>query len=353
MRLVWDKIPTSENGRNSEGSFIRQPDGGILFAYSRYSSNDYDDGASCDIAVIRSFDEGETWSEPEIIARSADYKVRNLMSVSAVYQEDQTLGIYFIIKENDGNNSIGRALSSDGYTFSCERCLIKGSETYYVLNNDRIERLMDGRLVIPVALHGHNKKEFFDIFAVSSCLVSEDDGKTFSLLPIRLTIPALKAGDVGMQEPGIIQYPDGTIYLWARTSAGFQYESYSHDNLVSFTPPTASVFTSPDSPLEIAEHEGIYYAVYNPVARNAYVHRNGVPYSWSRTPLVIRKSTDNGKTWGPLTPIEEDENRGYCYPAMFFTKDNSMLCAYCRGGEADGICLARLGIMKISLDEIK
>lgn len=353
MKLVWDKKPTPENGRNSEGSFIRQPDGGILFAYSRYSSNDYDDGASCDIAVIRSFDEGETWSEPEIIARSADYGVRNLMSVSAVYQQDQTLGIYFIIKENDGNNSVGRALSADGYTFTCERCQIKGSETYYVLNNDRVVRLADGRLVIPVALHGHNKKEYFDIFAVSSCLVSTDDGKTFSLIPIRLTIPALKAGDVGMQEPGIYQHKDGTIRLWARTSAGFQYESYSHDNLNSFTAPAPSVFTSPDSPLEMAEHDGILYAVYNPVARSLYSRSNGEHVSWGRTPLVVRKSLDDGLTWGPLTPIEEDEFRGYCYPAMFFTNDNSMLCAYCRGGQEDGICLARLGIMKIALSEIK
>ena len=71
-----------------------------------------------------------------------------------------------------------------------------------------------------------------------------------------------------------------------------------------------------------------------------------------RTPIVIRKSTDNGKTFGELNIIEEGE-RGFCYPGVFFTADGSMLCAYCRGGEEDGACLFRLGIAKFALEEIK
>lgn len=74
--------------------------------------------------------------------------------------------------------------------------------------------------------------------------------------------------------------------------------------------------------------------------------------SQGRTPFIIRKSLDDGKTWSYPFVVEEEPDRGYCYPAMFFTKDKSMLCAYCRGGEADKSCLARLGIMKIALDEI-
>ena len=60
MKLVVNMDPKPGNARNSEGSFIRMPDGGILFAYSRYSSDTVGDDDSCDIAVIRSFDEGET-----------------------------------------------------------------------------------------------------------------------------------------------------------------------------------------------------------------------------------------------------------------------------------------------------
>ena len=75
-------------------------------------------------------------------------------------------------------------------------------------------------------------------------------------------------------------------------------------------------------------------------------------HSGARTPFVVRTSKD-GKTWGLPIVIEEDKERGYCYPAVFFTKDNSMLCGYCRGGKEDPNWLARLGIMKIGLDEME
>ena len=37
MKTVWDKRPSADNPRNSEGDFIRLDDGRILFAYSCYS----------------------------------------------------------------------------------------------------------------------------------------------------------------------------------------------------------------------------------------------------------------------------------------------------------------------------
>ncbi len=350
MRLVWDKAPCAENGRNSEGSFIRLPDGKILFAYSRYNTAESGDGADCDIAVITSVDEGETWSEPRIIVRAAEFGVGNIMSVSCVEQKNGMLGVYFLIKENEGNITFGRALSEDGKSFAAERCVINGPISYYVVNNDRFMRLRDGRLAAPAAMHAYAGKHS-DAFAVSTVLVSEDDGKTFTTLPARLTLSTPDRSGVGMQEPGIFEHEDGTVRLWARTSAGCQYECYSRDGMQSFSAPTPSVFTSPTSPLEMAAHNGVLYAAYNPVPLDNF----HVPTKagWGRTPFVIRKSTDDGRTWGPLTVIEDDAQRGYCYPAMFFTKDDSVLCAYCRGGAEDKACLNRLGIMKIDLSEIE
>ena len=54
-------------------------------------------------------------------------------------------------------------------------------------------------------------------------------------------------------------------------------------------------------------------------------------------------------TWSDYSIIEGDEEHGYCYPAIFFTNDGCMLVAYCSGGPADGICLARLTIQKIKI----
>ena len=80
-------------------------------------------------------------------------------------------------------------------------------------------------------------------------------------------------------------------------------------------------------------------------------HRLGHVCPFGKNYLYISK--DEGKSWGMPVVIEEDKERGYCYPAVFFTKDNSMLCGYCRGGKDDPNCLARLGIMKIGLDEME
>lgn len=350
MKLVWDKIPSEGNARNSEGSFIRTDDGTILFAYSRYNTQEKYDGAGCDIALIRSADEGETWSEHQIIVKAAEFGVKNVMSVSALYQKDNSIGFYFLIKENDGSITLGRTVTKDGKTFNTERCEMNAFKSYYVVNNDRIIRLKDGRLVAPAAMHNF-KEGGCDPFAVTSFLVSDDDGKSFDLMPARLTASALSALDVGMQEPGIIELDDGTLRVWARTKSGRQYESYSRDGLNSFTAPSPSEFTSPHSPLQMAKNDGVTYCAYNPIPINNYHGKH--PYGWGRTPLVLRKSIDDGRTWGKLNVIEDDPERGFCYPAMYFTKDNSMLLAYCRGGKEDGDCLCRLGIMKISLDEIE
>lgn len=352
MKLVWNKTPTSDNARNSEGSFIRIPDGGIMFAYSRYSSADSSDNACCDIAAIYSYDEGESWSEPVIIAAAKEYGIDNIMSVSAIYQKDGSIGIYYIVKEKDSSSTIGRALSRDGKSFTLSRCKLNAQKAYYILNNDRLIRLKDGRLAMPLAQHMYQPVEGH---AISVVMLSDDDGASFYQTTVKATLPSLKERDYGMQEPGLIQLEDGTLWLWARTSRGAQYEVYSRNCFETCTNPGPSVFTSPCSPMEIArdERDGTLYAVYNPIPGHLPRSKDYEGVSMGRTPIVIRKSTDDGATWGKQNIIEQEKDRGYCYPAMFFTSDGHILCGYCRGNASDGICLSRLGIMKIALDEIE
>ena len=64
----------------------------------------------CDIYMISSADEGETWSEPVCLARAADFGVSNIMSVSGIHLLDGRLCFFFLIKENDiiRSSSLGR-----------------------------------------------------------------------------------------------------------------------------------------------------------------------------------------------------------------------------------------------------
>ena len=359
QKLVLNMDPTAENGRNSEGSFLRAPNGDILFAYSRYNTGMGDDHAPCDIYMIRSSDEGDTWSEPVCIAKAADFGVKNVMSVSGLPLMDGRLCFFFMIKEDQKPpytySSIGRAVSSDGVHFEASRCKFQVGEGYYVINNDRFIRLSDGRIATAGSLHVEAYGDGYasiDGCGEPVCFVSEDDGETFHRTPARITLSGKIAQMAGMQEPGIIQQKNGVIWMWARTRLHCQYECYSLDDMQSFTPPEPSEFTSPCSPL--CMHRGPedeLYAVYNPIPEY-----NGRPktsrWNGGRTPLVIRKSTDDGRTWGPLNVIEDEDDRGYCYTAIFHTNDGHLLCGYCRGSAKEGI-LNRLGIMKIKLDTIE
>lgn len=352
--LVLDLGPSNNNPRNSEGSFLRAKDGAILFAYSRYTGDDWNDHCSCDIALVKSYDEGETWSEPEIIVKAEDFCVNNVMSVSGMTNLDGSLSFYFIIKENNFTTTIARAVSEDGINFKAERCNMQGFKAYYVFNNDRIERLSNGNLVFPaamVAVSQDGEAWEGDHNYTSVVFESTDDGKSFTLLKPRINLSFTRNVRTGMQEPGVYEHKNGVIRLWARTDVGYQYECFSIDNLKSFTSPEPSDFTSPCSPMEwVKAPDGVLYAVYNPIPNyNSRLTKN----SWGRTPLVIRKSLDDGMTFGVMNVIEDDENRGYCYPAMFFTNDGSVLVSYCRGGYEEKACLVRVGINKIKLSEIE
>ena len=115
-----------------------------------------------------------------------------------------------------------------------------------------------------------------------------------------------------------------------------------------WTMPQASRFTSPPSPLKISRNPqtGDLYAVWNPIPN--YNGRVTTRAGWGRTPLVYAISTDDGLTWSEQQIIEDHPDHGYCYPALFFTNDNSFLVAYCAGGPHDGICLARLTLTKLA-----
>ena len=356
MKLVLDKGPNGDNGRNSEGAFIRIPDGRIMFAYGCMSGASVHDNAPCNIAAVYSSDEGESWSEPTIIVEAKDFGVKNIMSVSVLVQKDGKVGVYFIIKENDGTSTLGRALSEDGIAFKSERCEMNAPVCYYVVNNDRIERFSDGRIVAPAMGAMMRSDGSVDKFGIGICLVSDDDGASFHDLFPRLTSPILENTTRGFQEPGLFEHKDGTIRFWARTKQGYQYECFSRDGMESFTPPSpASAFASPCSPLEMTREvkTGDLYVAYNPIPEMPAEVDGCGKGSWGRTPLVVRRSRDDGRTWGKLNIVEDDKKRGYCYPSFFFTNDCSVLLSYCRGNNEDGNCLARVGIMKLSLDEIE
>lgn len=328
IKMVYEILPSAANGRNSEGCFFTGTDGEILFAYSRYSSAKTADDAACDIALIRSTDNGESWSEYEIIARASDFGVRNIMCASALPLSDGRLCVYFLIKENDGTSSIGRTISSDGVNFVPERCRCDFPKAYYVIENDRFVRLSDGR--VATVASRHLERDNGEVMP----LVSDDDGASFHHTGAYLKLSGTFGVTCGFEEPGIVELENGLIWLYTRTELMYQYQSFSIDGMRSFTTPEPSVFTSPRSPMSVRRFsDGSLIAAYNPIPNyNGRYELTGdmnVNAGHSgRTPLVLRVSNDNGRTWGSPIAIETGKNRDFCYPSLFETSDGAVLCAY-------------------------
>ncbi len=353
VTTVLELGPEKNNPRNSEGAFIRGFENEILFAYSRYHGDSCHDHATCDIYLIKSFDEGKSWTEPEMIINGAFFGVDNIMSVSAIKQNDGAVAFYYLVKENNMATTLARSITYDGKNWTSERCVCNYPEGYYVVNNDRIIRIKDGTLLAPAAFYTLEGIKNYDIkkpVAITTLLVSQDDGKTWDKADFMLEIESMMPNARGLQEPGIIER-ENDLYMFMRTGHGCQYESVSTTGFNGFKKATPSEFTSPNSPMQIKEFDGVMYTVYNPIPRyNGIVEHEG---TWGRTPIVIRKSTDGGKTWGPLNTIAADKERGYCYPAIFKTNDNHLLIGICMGNGTDGNTLCRLGIFRLDIDTIE
>ena len=72
--------PKPDNPRNSEGTFVRLPDGELLFVYSRFRGDSSADHAFADLSLMRSQDDGRTWTEDGVILTFEGEGGVNMMS---------------------------------------------------------------------------------------------------------------------------------------------------------------------------------------------------------------------------------------------------------------------------------
>lgn len=344
-------IPAKKNNlRNGEGSFIRLKNGAVMFGYTEYIGNDWEDDASARIVCLTSFDEGESWTDKRvIIEKPADSK--NVMSLSFLRMNNDDIGAFYIHKNTDGTDKILFIRSGDeGKTWSdpidCMQSLDK--QDYYVLNNDRALKLANGRIILPMARHSiYINPEFAP--GELCFFVSDDDGYTWRKTDTKFSLP-YTTDDDGYQEPGIYQFPDGRLWCYIRTGLGCQFECFSDDNGETWTNPEPNhFFSSPLSPMLIKDVGNFTVAIFNPIPNHLL---SDDELTWGRTPYVCAVSYDNGKTFTKENTfyIEDDLDNGYCYPAII-NGDGYFLVAYYHSNNT-GICLNSTKIIKIMYDEI-
>ena len=121
VRITCSMGPAEEVSRVSEGAFLRLKDGSIMFAFCRFTDKDGNDDGDCDLYFITSRDEGESWSAPAPLLKANEFGVKNIMSVSLMRMQNGDMGVFFLIKENNGTSTVMLCRSRDEGKSFC-RC---------------------------------------------------------------------------------------------------------------------------------------------------------------------------------------------------------------------------------------
>lgn len=182
---------------------------------------------------------------------------------------------------------------------------------YFVLNNNRVIQLKNGRILFAVALHqSPGDKKFSNLGRLWS-YYSDDNGKTW-----KASTEVANPGKIVTQEPGMVELKNGNILMYARTTANVQYFSYSKDQGETWSDVEPGNLKSPCSPATIARipSTGDLLVVWND---------NGVDQN--RTPLNIAVSKDDGKTWINNKILENNPKGSYCYNAIHFIENDVIL----------------------------
>ena len=364
------------NPRNGESTFLRLPDGRIMFAYTEYYGDSWEDHAIAHLCACTSADEGETWTGPRVILEK-DERALNIMSPSLVRMNNGDLGIFYLRKEKMPDNGQicmpkFRRSKDEGLTWS-EPQDTGFPEGYYCGINDCAVRLKSGRILYPASYHGIRYDAYgtctLDLSAQKNSDVrftySDDDGMTWQVLPAVLKTPYDDRH--GFAEPGVYEHEDGTLWCWFRTGYGFQYHSHSADGGVTWDPAEPNFcFTSPDAPMRVKRVGPYVAAVFNPIAFNCLRENSEVWGSPKRTPIVCALSADDGHSFadrgicginGGLRAfsehcflLETDRTDSYCYPSIQETADGFLVSYYHSNGTP--ACLNSSKIVKIRWEEL-
>jgi len=342
------------NPRNGEGSFLRLEDNSILFAYTKFSGNDWHDECTADIVALTSYDEGENWVDERVLF-THDENSRNYMCVSLIRMNNGDVGLIYLRKDKETINAvpyISRS-SDEGKTFSVPERILDDYDNYYVFENDHAVVLQNGRIILPLNLHSASVNGEMQITGHGlKCIVaSDDDGKTWRETAERQDIPFADKSDTGLQETMVYQHSDGVLHAYSRTDLAFQFECFSYDNGETWTDPSPDrFFSSPDSPLLIKRAGEFTLAVFNPIP-NYTTRPNADGNTWGRTPLVCAVSEDDGKTFSRIYALEDDPDNGYCYPAII-DGDDYFLVSYYHSNNCEAP-LNSCKIVKVLYDEIR
>ena len=205
---------------------------------------------------------------------------------------------------------------------------------YFVLNNDRVIQTARGRLIVPVVFNRSlNLRVRSRSAGLDSCpndyrgialwYYSDDEGASWREADTWWAMPVATAA--GLQEPGVVELGDGSLFSWARTDQGTQYGFRSQDGGVTWSAPQPTELKSPCSPATIKRlpHSRDLLAIYSD-------HSGRFPFISDENPYRKRTTRGgrllpSGYTWPNRKLLEDDPNQEFSYPAIYFDGDSALI----------------------------
>ena len=328
--------PSVGNPRNSEGDFVQLIDGRILFIYTHFTQGS-GDNAGAYLAGRYSQDGGRTWSSKDVLIVPNEGDM-NVMSVSLLRLDDGRIALFYLRKNSEVDCIPYMRISTDeAQAWSApQRCIADSG--YFVMNNDRVIQLQNGRILLPVSLHNTPETERSARGRIM-CYYSDDNAQSWQ---ISQEVP--NPDEIIVQEPGIIRLKNGDLMMFCRSNAGVQYITFSKDDGQSWSAIQPSNIKSPLSPASIERipSTGDLLLVWNDNYESS--HGGG-----KRTPFNLAISRDDGKTWERQKTLESNPDGWYCYTAIEFIADHVLL-AHCAGDRKKFNGLETTQITRLSSD---
>ncbi len=322
--------PGPGNARNSEGDFIQLKDGRVFFVYTHFTGGG-SDHAEAHLAGRFSSDGGRTWTKEDVLVLKRSGGL-NDMSVSLLRLRNGSIALFYLRKNSQLDcRPLMRISTDEGKSWGDPEECISDEVGYYVLNNDRVIQLKDGRLILAVSLHNRPEYKKTDWNGRVMCYLSDDSGATWRRNKTVLTPVNAEGERLVAQEPGLVELKDGRLMMFIRSNAGSQLISHSADRGETWSQAKPSNIISPVSPatIERIPTTGDLLLAWNNHDQVDEQHRG------KRTPFNVALSKDDGKTWSSVRTLEDDANGWYCYTAMDFI-DGHVLLAHCAGDRRTG-----------------
>ena len=359
--------------RNGEGTLINLKNGDILYLFTEYIGNERADHSNSRLSACISRDGGESWSAPTPMIEKGEGVV-NIMSPSLIRMSNGDLGMVYLQKDACADSGISCmpyfiSSSDEGKSWS-EPIVCSHHRAYYCVINDGVIVQKSGRILVPMAYCGelfYPEGGFKERQGGTVRFAFSDDcGRTWHDLPAEIKSPYPDL--TGLAEPGVYEHEDGELWMWCRTSYGFQYQSHSKDGGITWSQAAPNLFfSSPDAPMRVKKVGKYTVAVFNPIPHNYFSHSTedwGAP---KRTPLACAVSLDDGRSFqlsnkgsvnsdlkkmaDLLYLIEDDTTESYCYPAITDTGDGFTVGYYHSGGTGHALTCNK--ISKIYYEELE